>query len=423
VSPRRLGVDLAPLRISKQYRRLYVAGFITQLGGQATFVTVPFQLRNLTHSPLLVGTLGLVELAPIVLFGLYGGVLADRVDRRRLILITEAAAMATILVLLFNALAHHPQVWVIFLADTAIVATGSLQQPSIAALNQSLVPHDLQRAASTLSTIRYTTAAIVGPAFGGLVAVAVGPAAAYVVNLVTFTASLALLVTLRADPRIRAREAVSLGGGLRYARSRPDLMGTYVVDLLAMAWAYPVIMLPFVAARYHVTYALSVLYLGLPLGALVATLTSSWTHRVHHYGRAVVAAATLWGLGIALFGDVSSLWLALVGLMIGGGADAVSGIFRTTMWNESISPEVRGRMAGVELISYAVGPTAGQFRAGVTAAWTSLRVSLTLGGLGCAGSVAAVATGLTSMWRFDARTDPHVAEVRAQRAGAPESPS
>src|ERR1019366_3744303 len=156
VSPRRLGIDLTPLRVSKQFRRLYIAGFVTQLGAQATFVTVPFQLRNLTHSPLLVGTLGLVELVPIVFFGLYGGVLADRVARRRLILITEAAAMATILILLFNALAHHPQVWVIFLADTAIVASGSLQQPSIAALNQSLVPHDLQRAASTLSTIRYT---------------------------------------------------------------------------------------------------------------------------------------------------------------------------------------------------------------------------------------------------------------------------
>ena len=117
VSPRGLGVDLTPLRVSKQYRRLYIAGFITQLGGQATFITVPFQLRLLTHSPLLVGTLGLVELVPIVLFGLYGGVLADRLDRRRLILATEAASMATILVLFLNALTHHPQVWLIFLAD------------------------------------------------------------------------------------------------------------------------------------------------------------------------------------------------------------------------------------------------------------------------------------------------------------------
>jgi MFS family permease len=423
VSPRRLGVDLTPLRVSKQYRRLYIAGFVTQLGAQATFVTVPFQLRNLTHSPLLVGTLGLVELVPIVFFGLYGGVLADRIDRRRLILVTEAASMATILILFFNSLAHHPQVWLIFVADTAIVAAGSLQQPSISALNQTLVPHELQRSASTLATFRYTGAAIVGPAFGGLIAVAIGPAAAYLVNLVTFTASLALLVTLHPDPRAISARVASFGAGLRYARARPDLMGTYAIDLLAMAWAYPVVMLPFVAARYHETYALSVLYLGLPIGALVATLTSSWSHRVYRYGRAVAAAAALWGLGIALFGYASSLWLAFVGLMIGGGADAVSGIFRSTMWNESISPEVRGRMAGVELISYAVGPTAGQFRAGVMAAWTTLRFSLTVGGLGCAGSVVAVSTGLKSMWRFDARTDVHVAEVRAERERDADEPN
>ncbi len=419
VSARRLGVDLTPLRVSKQYRRLYIAGFITQLGGQATFITVPFQLRLLTHSPLLVGTLGLVELVPIVLFGLYGGVLADRLDRRRLILATEAASMATILVLFLNALTHHPQVWLIFLADAGVVAAGSLQGPSIGALNQSFVPHELQRSASTLGMIRSTSAAILGPAFGGLIVVAVGPSAAYLVNLVTFTASLALLVTLRADPRSAEAQVASFGGGLRYARSRPDLLGTYAVDLLAMAWAYPVVMLPFVAARYHVTYALSLLYLGLPVGALLATVTSGWTHRVRRYGRAIAAAATLWGLGIAFFGYATSLWLCFAGLVVGGGADAVSGIFRQTMWNESIAPDVRGRMAGVELISYAVGPTAGQFRAGVVAAWTTLRFSLTLGGLGCAGSVVAVTTGLRQMWRFDARTDVHVEAVRALRAGEP----
>ena len=416
----RLGVDLTPLRVSAQYRRLYLAGFITFLGSQATFVTVPFQLRNLTHSPLTVGTLGLVELVPIIVFGLYGGVLADRLDRRRLIIVTEAVAMVAIGVLFANALARHPQVWIVFAADTLVVAAGSLQQPSLTALNQSLVPHELQRSAAALSMIRSTTAAIIGPAFGGLIAVAAGPAAGYVVNLVTFVASLALLVSLASTPTIKATsgtQVASLMEGLRYTRSRPDLVGTYVIDLLAMFLAYPIIMLPFVAARFHVTYALALLYCGLPVGALLATLTSAWTHRVHHYGRAVVVAAAAWGLGVALFGDASSLWLAFAGLAIGGGADAVSGIFRQSMWNESIAPEVRGRLAGVELLSYSIGPTAGQFRAGLMAAWTTLRFSLTFGGLACAGSVGLAALGLRRLWSFDARTDEHVAEVRELRAG------
>jgi MFS family permease len=187
-----------------------------------------------------------------------------------------------------------------------------------------------------------------------------------------------------------------------------------------MVFAFPVVMLPFVAARFHDSYALSILYCGLPAGALLAGLTSRWTRRIHRYGRAIVAAAAVWGLGIALFGFSSSLWIVVFGLAVGGGADAVSGIFRNTMWNESIPPDVRGRMAGIEMISYSVGPTAGQFRAGVMAAWTTLRFSLTFGGLACTGSVGVVAAALPSLWRFDARSDVHVAAVRALREAAEE---
>ena len=419
------GIDLAPLRASKQYRRLYFAGFVTALGSQATYVAVPFQLKNLTHSPMAVGALGLVELVPLVLFGLYGGVLADRLNRRRLIILTELALMVSTAVLLVNALLRHPQEWILYADAFFVAGVSSLQRPSIEALNQQYVSHGLQRAAAALANVRYTTASIIGPALGGLLAVAVGAASVYAINVVTFGCSLALLFTLRSTAsqvRDETSDLAALRSGLRYARSRPDLVGTYVIDMLAMVLAFPVMMLPFVAERFHVTYALSLLYCGLPAGALVATLTSSWTRRVHRYGRAVVFAAVVWGLGIAIFGDASSLWLAVMGLALGGAADAVSGIFRSTMWNESIPPEVRGRMAGIEMISYSLGPTAGQFRAGVMAAWTTLRFSLTFGGLACSGSVGVVAVALPKLWAFDARSDVHVAEVRALRAGEDPSP-
>jgi len=211
-------------------------------------------------------------------------------------------------------------------------------------------------------------------------------------------------------------DRAAMKAGVSFLRSRPDIVGTYIIDLLAMTLAFPVAMLPFVAARFHSTYALSLLYCGLPAGALIFTLFSGWTKRVHHYGRAVVYSAALWGLGIAVFGYSSSLWLVLAGLAIAGGADSLSGIFRSTMWNESIPTDIRGRMAGMEMISYSLGPTAGQFRAGVMAAWTSLRFSLTFGGLACSGSVGAVGAALPSLWRFDARTDINVAAVRAQRS-------
>lgn len=415
----RFGLDLSPLRVSRQYRLLYIAGFITTLGSQATYVTVPFQLKALTNSPLAVGSLGLFELVPLIVFGLYGGVLADRLNRRRLIITTEQALMMSTAVLLVNATLSHPQAWILY-ADAVVVAgVSSLQRPSIEALNQGYVPHELQRAASALANLRWTSASIIGPALGGLAAVVVGPAAVYGANLVTFTLSLVLLFALQ--PTASSRESSSGDGaalalGLRYAQSRPDLLGTYIIDLLAMVLAFPVVMLPFVAERFHETYALGLLYCGLPFGALVATLSSSWTRGVHHYGRAIVVAAAVWGLGIALFGYASTLWLVMLGLAIGGGADAVSGIFRSTMWNESIPPDVRGRMAGIEVISYSLGPTAGQFRAGVMAAWTTLRFSLTFGGLACTGSVGVVAAALPRLWAFDARTDDYVAQVRAIRA-------
>ena len=415
---RHLGVDLTPLRISLEYRKLYVAGFTTALGSQATYVTIPYQLKQLTHSPLDVGALGLFELVPLIFFGLYGGVLADRMNRRRLIIVMEVLLMLATAVVLVNALLPRPQVWILYADAVVAAAVSSLQRPSIEALNQNFVPHDLQRAASALANVRFTTASIIGPALGGLAAVDVGPAFVYAANLVTFALSLYLLSTLQSQ-RVSLThddDRTALRAGASFLRSRPDIVGTYIIDLLAMTFAFPVAMLPFVAARYHSTYALSLLYCGLPAGALIFTVLSGWTRRVHHYGRAVIFSAMVWGLGIAVFGYFASLWLVFAGLAVAGGADSLSGIFRATMWNESIPPDIRGRMAGMEMISYSLGPTAGQFRAGVMAAWTSLRISLTVGGLACAGSVGVVGAALPSLWRFDARSDVHVLKVRELRA-------
>lgn len=416
---RPLGVDLTPLRDSREYRQLYVAGFITAMGSQATYVTIPFQLKQLTHSPFDVGALGLFELVPLIVCGLYGGVLADRMNRRRLIILMEVLLMCATAVVLINSLLSRPQVWILYADAVVAAAVSSLQRPSIEALNQAFVSHDRQRAASALANIRYTTASIIGPALGGLVAVGAGPGFVYGANLVTFAVSLFLLSGLAQQlPPASHDEGdrAALRAGLDFLRSRPDIVGTYVIDLIAMTFAFPVAMLPFVAARFHASYALSLLYCGLPAGALVFTFLSGWTRRVHHYGRGVVFAAALWGLGIAVFGFSSSLWLVVAGLAIAGGADSLSGIFRSTMWNESIPPNIRGRMAGMEMISYSLGPTAGQFRAGVMAAWVNLRFSLTFGGLACTGSVGVVSAALPSLWRFDTRTDANVRTVRELRA-------
>ena len=219
------GIDFTPLRQSAEYRRLYIAGAVTALGAQATYVTMPYQLKLLTHSPLQVGALGLAEVVPLIVFGLYGGVLADRMNRRRLIIVTEALLMITTAMILLNALQHHPSVLVIYATAFVSAAVGSLQRPSIAALNQAFVPHDLQRSASTLQMVSGTIASIIGPVTGGLVAVAFGPQFVYGANLVTFAASLVLLTQLRqqAAPTAavesdRAAFRAALGRDLRCSR-------------------------------------------------------------------------------------------------------------------------------------------------------------------------------------------------------------
>lgn len=419
MSGSRLGLDLTPLRVSTQYRRLYVAGFFSALGGQATYVTVAVQLKQLTGSPLAVGVLGLIDAVPLLFFGLYGGVLADRFDRRRLIVAMEFILLLTTAVLALNATMSHPTSWLLYVNDAFIVAAGSIQTPSLTALNQRFVAHDLQRAASALSSVRMTTASIIGPALGGLAVVALGPKWVYVATTIIYVISLTLLFSLK--PVARETSSAhsqwrSLMDALAYARSRSDIVGTYAIDLLAMALAYPVLMMPFVAQRFHETYALSILYCGLPAGALVASLASGWTKRVRRYGRTIIVAATLWGVGIAIFGYSSALVVVFVGLVIAGGADAVSAIFRQALWNESIPTDIRGRMGGIEMISYALGPTVGQFRAGAMAAATSIRFSLTFGGVSSATATSSLAAALPSLWRFDATTNVHVATVRAQRA-------
>lgn len=411
-------LDLSPLKSSKAYRRLFAAGGIATLGQQATYVATAYQLREVTHSTLAVGSLGLVELLPLLAFGLYGGVIADRFNRRNVTVISQIILLLATVLLTLNALGHHQHAWPIYVLDAFLISAGSVQTPSISALNQSLVTHDQQPAAAVLGSIRMTLAAIVGPAVGGLLCVSFGAAWAFFLNDIALVISIAYLLTLRGlpeQPRSEGSHSVLFKEGISYAKTRPDILGTYCIDLLAMAFAYPVIMLPFVAAQFHSRIALSVLYVALPFGALVATLTSGWTKQIHHHGRAVVYAAALWGAGVAVFGYFSNLWIVFLGLAFAGGADAMSAVFRQTMWNQSIPPEVRGRMGGIEMISYALGPMAGQFRSGAMATWSTLRFSLTFGGLASTGSIGAVAVALPALWKYDARTNPYVAEVRRIR--------
>lgn len=349
-APRRraVGLDLRPLRGSKDFRALFVAGLVGTVGAQGTYVVVPYQMKLLTGSILYVGLLGVVELIPLIVFGLLGGALADSVDKRTMILWTEAVMLLGTLGLLVNATLSHPQPWVLFAIAAVFAAADGLQRPSLDAIVPRVVPHDQLAAASSLATFRWTFGSILGPIVGGTVAVVIGPQAWYAVDAATFVVSLGCFLTLAASPpKTRVRPSLRhVFGGVGHAIGRRDLLGTYLIDFSAMLFAFPVALFPFIAERYHESFALGLLYAGLPIGALLASLTSQWTSRVHHHGRAIVAAAVIWGLAIAGFGVAGGLAIAVLALVVAGAADAFSGIFRQTMWNASIPTRCAGAWQG-----------------------------------------------------------------------------
>jgi MFS family permease len=411
-------VDVSPLRSSRDFRLLFSAGLVTFLGSMFTFVAVPLQAQQLTGSFVVVGALGLVEVVPLIVFGLWGGAIADHLDRRLVILGSEAAAGVCALLLLLNALLPQPRVWVLFVVGALFAVCDALQRPSLDSFMPQTVDHDHLAGASALMALRYSGGFILGTSIGGLVASYLGVSVAYAVDAVSFLASCLLLSRLRSRGRMSDDGTPGLSAiaeGLSYAWSRKDLLGTYAVDTLAMVLAFPYAVFPFVAQKYGAPWALGLLYTAPAVGELIASATSGWTSRVHRHGRAIVTAACLYGLAVAGFGLAPSLTLAFVFLALSGAFDMASGLFRGLVWNQSIPDELRGRLAGIELLSYAIGPQLGNARVSLVAQSRGLTTSIASGGILCAASVLALAAALPSLWSYDVRTSPHVAAVRAAR--------
>lgn len=414
----RLRIDTSALRSSRDFRLLWFGGSVSFIGSMVTYVALPYQVAQITGSYVAVGALGLVELAPLIVFGLYGGALADSVDRRRLVLVTEVCFTLVSAVLVVNSLAPAPTLWLLYVASFVYAVLDGLQRPSLDALIPRIVAPDQLAGAGAMNTLRMNIGTIAGPALGGLIIAVIGVGAAYAVDVVSYAASLVALAMMKAVPPPIGGAKPSLRGireGLQYAWGRKDLLGTYAVDLVAMTFAFPFALFPFVAQQFHAPWSLGMLYSAPYVGSLIATLTSGWTSRVHHHGRYVAVAAAAWGLAIALFGLAPSLPLALFFLVLAGAADMISGLFRGLMWNLTIPDELRGRMAGIELLSYSIGPQLGQVRASFAAQLTSLRASLATGGFITVFAVGAVTLLLPGLWQFDDRSDVNALRQRRIR--------
>jgi len=383
---------------------MFTSRTVAYLGSQAAEVALLVQAQRITRSPLVVGTLGLAELVPLIIFGLYGGVLADRFDRRALMRWCEPGLGACAMLLFLNALLPHPLLWPLYVIAALMMAIASLQRPAFEAATPRVVPLDKLTAASAILSLSTNASILAGSSLGGVLAAAPGPWLVYALNAAGYATSFIMLSRLPKLPptagdgngKSEALKEIPNGGvlreiltGLRYAVSRRDLLGSYLADLCAMIFAYPNALLPFLAAQLHAPWSTGLMFAAPSAGAFAVSATSGWMPQVRRQGLAIAVAAAGWGLSMALVGLAPNVYVALACLAVAGGADECSVVFRATMWKQSIPDHLRGRMAGIELLSYAAGPPAGQLRSGAVAAVTSVRFSLTSGGLACVAGVVA----------------------------------
>lgn len=414
-------IDLSLLRSASDFRRVFTAGAISMLGSFTTYVALPLQMAQLTGSYVAVGVMGVVELLPLVVFGLWGGVLADRVDRRRMVLGCELAFVVVLAALVANAMLATPQVWALYVAGACFAVVDGLQRPSLGAMLPRLVPPDRLAQAGALMSLRSNAAFVAGPALGGVIVAATGAAGAYVFDIATFLVSAAIILRvspLPPTPAERSHVLAELRDGLQYAVSRRDILGTYIVDTIAMVFAYSNALIPFIAIEYDAQWALGLLYASPAVGSLIASATSGWTSRVHHHGRVVVIAAMVWGIAMAAIGVMPSVQWICVMLAIAGAADMVSGLFRGLIWNLTIPDSVRGRMSGIEMLSYSIGPQLAGVRASFVARMTSLQTSFITGGLISTALISLAPQALSSLWNFDDRTNADAVRERETRANA-----
>jgi MFS family permease len=401
-----LGLDLAPLRSSRDFRLVFTGAGVSAVGSYLTYVSIPYQVYLLTNDPLMVGLLGLCEIVPLLFMAFVGGALADYVDRRRLVIIGEVAFTLLTTVLLVNALLGKPQLWIMFVVAALTTAIDGLQRPALDAIVPRLVDPVQIPAASVLNSLRMNVASLAGPALAGVLLATLPLAWVFAIDLGTFAVSLVCLAAVRAVPPPPTTDRPSLrsvGTGLRYAARRPELLGTYLVDINAMFFGMAQSLYPFVAAKLGGPAVLGLLYAAPSAGSLLATLFSRWTGRVHRHGLAVVLAAGAWGLATVGFGLSATLWVAVACLVLAGAADMISGIFRMVIWNQTIPDHLRGRLAGIEMLSYTIGPTLGNARAGAMARITGIGGSIVWGGVACVAGTVALAATLPAFLRYDGR--------------------
>lgn len=403
-------VDTAPLR-HRPYRRLFASTAVTAVGAQLTAVAVPKQIFDDTGSSTWVGVSGAVALVPLVLFALWGGSVADAVDRRLMLLVTNGGIALTSAALFVQAVLGSRSVGVVLVLLAVQQACFGLNNPARGATVPRLVPPDELPAANALSSTVFGLGAVAGPLLAGALIPLVGLAWLYLAD------SLALLVALWAVYRLpplppmaadgsRPRAGLrSIGDGLRYIALSSVLLVSFLADIIAMVLGMPRALFPELAER---TYgdpaggglALGVLYAAIPAGALAAGLLSGAFTRIRRHGAATAVAVGVWGSAVAAFGLSRSLWLGAFFLALAGAADLVSMVFRGAILQSAATDEMRGRMQGVHFLVVAGGPRLADVLHGIAGDVVGARTAVTAGGLLVVAGIGLVVLRFRAFWRY-----------------------
>lgn len=404
---RRVFADLTPLRVSADFRRLWVGNTISWTGQAMTALSVSLQVYDLTGSSFSVGLVGLSSLVPLVVFGLYGGAIADTVDRRSLGLYSAIGSCALSFALAGGVLAGFHHVGFLYAIVALQAVCGAINSPARSSMIPRLVRPEHLPAANALSSMTTTSGTLVGPMLGGVLVGLWGYQSAYLIDALAFSVSLYAmwrLPSMRPDRARGAAKRASVLDGLRFLATRPNLRTTFVSDLCAMIFASPRALFPAVAVLWYGGDAGTVgLLVAAPaVGALLGGVFSGWQGRVRRHGLAILLAVAAWGLAIAVFGLTRNLWLGLLFLALAGAADAVSMVFRSTMLQAAAPDDMRGRLQGVFIVVVAGGPRLGDFLAGSAADLTSPAVTVTGGGLLCLLGIGLVALKWRRFARYDA---------------------
>ncbi len=414
-------VDTTPLRASRDFRMLWTGQAISFFGGMITMAALPYQVFHATGSSVAVGLLGFAQLGPMLVCGLVGGALADAIDKRTLLLVLGATAMATSAALAANASLPDPQVWLLYVLGIVSASITALTFPVMRSLLPLLLDGELRPAAYTLQATYGSFGMMAGPAIGGLLIGAVGLNAAYTVDVATYVVALLVYTRIAPSPPVAVggsttSTTASVLEGVRFLRGHMLVMNVFAIDLLAMVFGMPRALFPALADRLQGGPGLYGLLLSsVAAGAFVASLASGWTSRIQHHGRAVLWSVAVWGAAIAFAGLAHAPALVLAAFVVAGGADMISGVYRSTIAADVTPDELRGRVSGVEYAVYAGGPVLGDVEAGIVGGLVSVPFAIVSGGVACIVGAGLFATRAREFANYVA-TDHCVA--RAELGGA-----